>query len=90
MVKNIGFGANSTHSILSDKKINYLNKSKLKKDILHPKLIKTNNNADKYVFDQHFRGKNYIWPYRLFYIVKIIVLNPTSFFIRIKNLIIKN
>ncbi len=90
LVTNIGFGANSTHSILSDKKIKYLNKSKLKKDILHPKLIKVNNNADKYVFKKHFKGQNYIWPYRLFYLIKLIVLNPLSFLARIKKIIPNN
>jgi len=85
LVTNIGFGADSTHNIFSDKKIKYLNKSKFRKYLLHPKLIKINRNADRYVFEEHFKGKNFIWPYRGIDLIKKLILNPFLFFRKIIN-----
>lgn len=72
LVKNIGYGPNSTNSKFNFEPIKYKNKTKFKKYFLHPKKILVNTYADEYVFNNHFKGKNLIWPYRFIYLFKIL------------------
>ena len=90
LVKNIGFGIDSTHAKFADKEVSYLNKSILSKNFTHPKLIKINKKADEYVFNYHFKGKNYIWPYRMVYICKLFALNPFNFIRKLFNILKKS
>jgi hypothetical protein len=83
--KNIGFGKQSTHSLFVQDSFKYLNKQKIDSKIIHPKKIIINNKADFYVFKNHFKGYNYIWPYRGFDLIKKFILNPFVFFKRIIN-----
>jgi hypothetical protein len=85
LVKNIGFGKQSTHSLFVQDSLKYLNKQKFDSKIIHPKKIIINNKADFYVFKNHFKGYNYIWPYRGFDLIKKLILNPFVFFKRIIN-----
>ncbi|MDB4192546.1 hypothetical protein N9599_00010 [Candidatus Pelagibacter sp.] len=85
LVKNIGFGKQSTHSLFVQDSFKYLNKQKIDSKIIHPKKIIINNKADFYVFKNHFKGYNYIWPYRGFDLIKKFILNPFVFFKRIIN-----
>ena len=80
LVKNIGFGKESTHSLFLKDSIRYLNNKKFKKKITYPKKIIVDKIADNFVFKNHFKGHNYIWPYRLFFLAKIFLYNPLSFF----------
>ena len=64
LIKNIGFGEESTHSLFLKNSIKYLNKNRYKAKIVHPKKIIANNDADLYVFKNHFQGHKYLWPYR--------------------------
>ena len=55
LVSNIGFGQNATHTVnVNDKNAN-LPTSKIS-ELLHPKLIKINFEADKYEFRNHYLG----------------------------------
>ena len=85
LVKNIGFGEQSTHSLFIQKSLKYLNKKKFSNKIIHPKKIIINDKADFYVFKNHFKGYNYIWPYRGFDLIKKLLLNPFVFFKKIIN-----
>ena len=85
LVKNIGFGNKSTHSFFLKDKIKYLNKKKIKTKVIHPTKIIINDKADFYVFKNHFKGYNYIWPYRGLDLIKKLLLNPFVFFKKIIN-----
>ena len=86
LVKNIGFGSTATNTIgfeneiysreISDEKIGM---------IKHPENIENNKQADVYVFENHFNGKYNFWPWRLFYLIKILINNPSTFFKKIKK-----
>ena len=82
LVKNIGFGYESTHSVFLDKKLNYLNKSKLEKKFIYPRKIEINHTADQFVFVNHFKGKNYIFPYRIIFLLQKLISNPIAVFQR--------
>ena len=85
LVKNIGFGEQSTHSLFLQKSLKYLNKKKFNLNIVHPKKIIINNKVDHYVFRNHFKGQNYIWPYRGLDLIKKLILNPFVFIKKILN-----
>ena len=85
LVKNIGIGKQSTHSLFVQKPLKYLNKKKFSYKMIHPKKIIINDRADFYVFKNHFKGYNYIWPYRGFDLIKKLFLNPFVFFKKIIN-----
>jgi hypothetical protein len=85
LVKNIGFGEQSTHSLFVQKSLKYLNKKKFSYKIVHPTKIIINDKADFYVFKNHFKGYNYIWPYRGLDLIKKLLLNPFVFFKKIIN-----
>lgn len=82
LINNIGYGFSSTNSILREKK-NY-KKYFLDKNIKHPKLITSDFKKDLYVFYNHYKGKNYLWPYRMIYIIELIINKP---FLLLKKLL---
>ena len=69
LVSNIGFGKGASHTT---KKNDYLSNVKRKKigKIVHPRLIKTNEEADNYVFEWIFGGRNLRLIRRLFLYIK--------------------
>jgi hypothetical protein len=86
LVKNIGVGSDSTHSLFRQK--DYFVKKINNKRIIHPKKIKINCLADEFVFKNHFKGKNYLYPWRFIYLFKIFLTNPFTFLKKtIKNIL---
>ena len=84
LVKNIGFGNSATHTFIKSDNLNY-NTAKLSFPYKAPVNDKINIIADNYVFYNHFNGMNYLWPYRLFYILKIILINPSFVSFKLKK-----
>ena len=76
LVNNIGTGHNNTHSIFREK-FTFL--KNLKKILVHPNKIAENKSADNYVFENHFNGKNYLYPWRILFLIKLFVKNPFKF-----------
>ena len=69
LVSNIGFGNNATHTTEENKIISNLKTQRLNK-IVHPKFIEINQEADKYVFEWVFGGRNLRFFRRLFLFIK--------------------
>ena len=86
LVKNIGYGKNATRTYVKGNNLSYKVK-KLKKpyEIETQKFI--NNLADSYVFKNHLRGKNFLWPYRFFYFIKILLINPQFLIFKFNKLL---
>lgn len=85
LVLNIGFNKDATHT---NSKIHnfYYKVSKLKKPYVAPKKIIVNERADNYVFRNHYRGENYLWPNRIFYLIKYLIVDPISFYKKLSKL----
>jgi hypothetical protein len=86
LVKNIWYGKNATRTYLKTDNLTYKVK-KMKKPYNHEYGKFINQQADNYVFKNHFKGKNYLWPYRLFYIIKIILTNPRFFMFKFNQIL---
>tara|TARA_X000000950_G_C13859478_1_gene638087 strand:- start:491 stop:1447 length:957 start_codon:yes stop_codon:yes gene_type:complete len=84
LVKNIGYGTNSTNSFFRDIGDIYKTK-KIQRTIKHPKLIRPDVKKDNFVFNNHYRGKNYLYPYRIVFLIKMFISNPLNFLKRAKN-----
>lgn len=84
LIKNVGFGKNSTNSFFR-KKTDIKNIQRMNKKIIHPKSFKIDNVKDNFVFENHYRGKNLIYPYRILYIVKILFTSPSLIFLKLKT-----
>lgn len=69
LVSNIGFGKNATHTTEENTIISNLKTQRLDK-IVHPKSVEINQDADKYVFEWVFGGKNLRFFRRLFLFIK--------------------
>ncbi len=78
LVQNIGFGKEATHTDGIDQSFDY-RVSDLPEPYIFPKDYKINNEADNFVFKYHFKGKNYLWPYRLIYFSFLFLKNPYNF-----------
>jgi hypothetical protein len=62
LVSNIGFGANSTHTKDANQKAANM-PSKEIGILKHPKMVMRNVEADRLVFDYHYGGKKFRFPY---------------------------
>ena len=78
LVENIGFGKEATHTDGINQNFSY-KVSKLPEPYDLPQDFKINKAADNFVFNHHFRGKNYLWPYRLLYLIFLFFKNPYNF-----------
>ena len=86
LVKNIGFGKGATHTTSKQDDQKYkLNKLPKKWQI--PKNVHQNTLADEYVFKNHFKGKNYLWPYRFLFLIKILLTDPKKIYYKIINIL---
>lgn len=77
LVKNIGFNLNASNTF-SHQEFNYETNS-IGNKISHPKIIKINNFADNFVLNNFFCPKNFIWPYRLIYLINLFTKKPILF-----------
>jgi hypothetical protein len=85
LINNIGYGLSSTNSIFRKKEI-YKNQ-KLKKKIKHPRIRIADIENDTFVFKNHYKGINYLWPFRAIYIINLLIRNPFVFFKKILRII---
>ena len=86
MVKNVGFESDATNTTGYDlekysRKINGKKLSKIK----HPIIIEKNKTADQLLFKNHFNGMYNFYPWRLVYLIKILINNPFNFISRVKK-----
>ncbi len=86
LVRNIGFSKDATHTYLKSDNVSYQVK-KLKKPYIKELNYKINQQADNYVFKNHFKGQNYLWPYRFIYIINLLITNPQFLIFRIFRLL---
>ena len=84
LVENIGIGSLATHTYIRSDNVNYKTRI-LKKPYKNLNQIRINTKADNFVFNNHFRGKNYLWPYRFIYILKILISNPGFIILKFKK-----
>ena len=78
LVLNVGFSRDATHT--NSRFHNFQYKTfKIKKPYYAPKKIEVNKIADNYVFKNHYKGINYLWPYRMKYLIKFFFVDPISF-----------
>lgn len=71
LVSNIGFGHQSTHTTDNTNHSSGMLTHPIG-NLVHPKLVIQNANADKYVFEHHFGGMNMRW-----YNLILLILNQT-------------
>ena len=84
LVKNTGFEEDATHTITKDDDMLYQN-YELKNCSKKLKKIEIDKKMDDYVFNSHFKGKNYLWPYRFIYLINYFLNSPYNFIKKIKN-----
>lgn len=72
LVSNIGFGDAATHTKDTNSNLNNMPVFPIK-NIFHPDEIKQNKLADKYLFYNHWGGKNYLFPYNILVVVKSLI-----------------
>jgi len=89
LVINIGFNKDATNTLYSSntnfKKLTF---QEFKNKISDPQEIKVNNFADNFVFQNHFNGKYNFWPWRAIYILKMLINDPKTFYLRVKKYIL--
>ena len=83
LVNNLGFENNALHTFVNRFYFNNSDKIKNYKLINHPKNIDIHKIFDENTFKIHFNGIFNFWPYRVIYILKILILNPLSVFKRL-------
>ena len=88
LVNNIGITKDATHTYYKNDNVNYKIK-KLKKPYIKHTSMQINEKADNFVFKNHLKGRNYLWPYRLFYIINLVFHNPRFIIMKISK-ILKN
>ena len=84
LVKNVGYGNSATHTFVNSHNLNY-STTKLNFPYKSPQINKVNMEADNYVFYNHFQGVNYLWPYRMIYVLKLILNNPRFVIFKLKK-----
>tara|TARA_A100001388_G_scaffold274668_1_gene258691 strand:+ start:226 stop:1173 length:948 start_codon:yes stop_codon:yes gene_type:complete len=85
LVLNLGFSLEATHTNSTFHDFNYQS-FKLKKPYSSPSEMEINKVADNFVFKNHYKGINYIWPYRIIYLLKYLFTDPISFFKKVFKL----
>lgn len=86
LVKNIGYGGSATHTFVNSDNLKYQT-SNLVYPYKSPQKNNINIKADNYVFFNHIKGLNYLWPYRFFYILNLVLNNPRFVIFKIKKYI---
>ena len=86
LVKNVGFESDATHTTGYDldKYSREINGKKIP-EIKHPIIIKNNKIADQLLFKHHFNGMYNFYPWRLIYLIRILINNPFNFINKVKK-----
>ena len=84
LVSNIGISKDATHTYFKNDNVSYQVK-KLKKPYIKHTSMQINDMADNYVFKNHLKGQNYLWPYRLLYIINLFIHNPQFLIMKISK-----
>ena len=73
LIKNIGFDADATNSLKEESK--YLKSYSLnfKKKLKKPEKLLPLIENDDYVFNNHFKGHSYLWPWVILKIIKLVI-----------------
>ena len=85
LIQNIGFNENATTTVSSNKEYNILKERDMNSIIKNPSKKIVNINADNFVFKNHFNGMYNFWPWRILYILKILLKDPTTFWLKLKK-----
>jgi hypothetical protein len=83
LIKNVGFDIQGTNSLKMEKKHLKAYSIDFKKKLKKPKVLKTLEFNDTYVFKNHFQGKYYLWPWIIIKIIKLLLSNPKIFVLKI-------
>ncbi len=87
LIINIGFNKNATHTNINHD-TEYENKfDEFKKEINDPKKIEVDQNADLFVFNNHFKGKYNFYPWKFILYLKYFINDPTGFIFRVKKVL---
>jgi hypothetical protein len=82
MIKNIGFDSEATYGI--NNKYSTPNVKNFLRNVKHPINLRIYPKAESQLFNEFFKGKNFLYPWRFFYIIKLLFVNPTFFLNKIK------
>ena len=82
LIKNIGFDINATNSLKEEQKHLKTYSIKFKKNLKGPKNLEPLEFNDTFVFNNHFQGKYYLWPWIILKVAKLAILNPKIFFLK--------
>ena len=80
----MNFALTLSYSKVDEKSLKFL---ELDNNISHPCEESINYDADQYVFKNHFNGKYNFLPWRFIYIIKILINEPLTFLLKMKNFI---
>jgi hypothetical protein len=83
MIKNIGFDSEATYGI--NNKYFTPNSKNFFRKLRYPSNLKIYPKAENQLFKGFYKGKNFLYPWRAFYIIKLLFINPVFFFRKIKN-----
>lgn len=73
MIKNIGFDYDATYGF--NKKYLTPNSKILRGSLIHPSVVKSYPLADQSILNEFLKPKNFLYPWRIFYIIKLIIFN---------------
>ncbi len=85
LIQNIGFNVNATSTISSNRDYNLDKEQNMNFPIKDPSKKSININADEFVFKNHFNGIYNFWPWRILYILKILLNEPGTFWLKLKK-----
>lgn len=74
MIKNIGFDYDATYGF--NKKYLTPNSKIMQDDLRHPSKVKSYFLADESILHDFLRPKNLLYPWRIFYILRLVIYNP--------------
>ncbi|WP_440915362.1 glycosyltransferase family A protein [Candidatus Pelagibacter sp.] len=83
LIKNIGFDINATNSLKEEKKHLKVSSLNFNKSVKKPKILKALKTNDSFVFENHFQGKYFLWPWIIIKLTKLLLTNPKIFFLKI-------
>ena len=85
LIQNIGFNVNATSTVSSNTEYNIVKEKNMNSFIKDPSKKIVDIDADDFVFKNHFNGIYNFWPWRLLYIIKILLSQPGTFWLKLKK-----